>query len=145
MLYCIPTDGNRGKEDVVSEHFGSASFFTLYNSETDAIEVLENRNTHHAHGTCHPMTQLSKYHISSIVCSGIGRRAIEALQAENIKVFLAPDNRVSAIIEAVKGAGLQEVDPLTACRGHGQHQSQGSSQGMRVRNRNGFGGGGRNR
>jgi predicted Fe-Mo cluster-binding NifX family protein len=44
MLACIPTNGSAGLEDTVFDHFGSAPFFTLFDSETGEVTVLENRN-----------------------------------------------------------------------------------------------------
>lgn len=121
MLICIPTPGNTGRDDTVHDHFGSAPFFTLYDSETDNIEVLDNSNAHHAHGTCHPINQLGKYHINGIVCGGMGRRAIEALTVEGIKIYQAKSKMVAEVIEQVKANDLIEMGPAKACRGHGQH------------------------
>lgn len=42
MLACIPTEGSTGLDDVVCDHFGSAPCFTLYDSETEEVTVLEN-------------------------------------------------------------------------------------------------------
>jgi len=125
MLACIPTKGNAGLEDTVHDHFGSAPYFTLYDSESDKITVLENRNAHHSHGTCHPMNQLTKYHINCVVCSGMGRRAIEALNSEGIKIYQASLEKVSEVVERLKSGELAEMDPATACQGHGQMMASG--------------------
>ncbi len=123
MLVCIPTKGDAGLEDKVFEHFGSAPFFTLYNSENGELKIVENRNAHHDHGTCHPMNQLMKYRINSVVCSGMGRRAIEALNSEGIKIYMADSKKVSDTVEQIKSGKLNEIDPAKACRGHGQKKA----------------------
>ena len=128
MLICIPTKGNAGLEETVSDHFGSAPCFTLINSETDEISVIENQNAHHSHGTCHPMNQLSKYKIDCVVCSGMGRRAIEALNFENIKVYQSTSSHVSEIILELKSDKLTEMDPLKSCHGQGQHVHSNESE-----------------
>lgn len=120
MLACIPTNGSAGLEDTVSDHFGSASSFTLFDSETGEVTVLENRNAHHSHGTCHPMIQLARYKIDCIVCSGMGRRAIEALTSEGIKIYQSESDKVSEAVEKIREGNLTEIDPAKACRGHGQ-------------------------
>lgn len=120
MVLCIPTNGNTGLEDTVSDHFGSAPFFTLINSEDGAVTILENRNAHHDHGTCHPMNQLARHHIDCVVCAGMGRRAVEALNSEGIKTYLAGGKTVGEILEKIKADELTEIDPRQACRGHGQ-------------------------
>jgi predicted Fe-Mo cluster-binding NifX family protein len=121
MLLCVPTRGPGGKDDVVHDHFGSAPCFTLYNSETEELTVLDNRNAHHDHGTCHPMNQLQHHKIDAIVCRGMGRRAVEALSAEGVKVYMAQSESVGEAIEACLAGRLSEIDPAKACRGHGQH------------------------
>jgi len=129
MLACIPTRGNAGSEDTVFDHFGSAPYFTLYDSETGEMTVLENRNAHHSHGTCHPMAQLTRYRINCVICSGMGRRAIEALNSEGIKIYHSPSSKVEEVIEKLKTEALVEMDPLTACRGHGQGHGMGLGHG----------------
>ncbi len=120
MLACLPTKGETGLEDTISEHFGSAPFFTLYDTETEQLAILENRNAHHDHGTCHPMNQLKKCQIDCVVCGGMGRRAIEALSCEGIKVYMADSASVAEAVEKIKAGSLPEIDPAEACRGHGQ-------------------------
>ena len=120
MLACIPTKGNAGRDDTVFSHFGSAPFFTLYDSANDEVRVVENRNAHHEHGTCHPMAHLSRYKIDCVVCGGMGMRAILGLNAEGVKVYQAHSGTVGEAIAMIKEGNLPEMDPRTACRGHGQ-------------------------
>ncbi|MFH1688326.1 MAG: NifB/NifX family molybdenum-iron cluster-binding protein [bacterium] len=120
MLVCIPSQGKAGLDDQVSEHFGSSPYFSLYDTTTDELTVLENRNAHHSHGTCHPMNQLAGQHIDAVACSGMGRRAIEALSVEGIKVYQSRPGTVAEVVEAMKQQDLPLMDPAKACRGHGQ-------------------------
>jgi len=125
MLACIPTRGNAGIADRVNEHFGSAPYFTLYDSSTEEIKIVENRNAHHSHGTCHPMNQLTRYHIDCVVCTGMGRRAIEALTSEGVRVYQARSDKVGDVIAKVKTGDLVLIDPARACRGQGQRAACG--------------------
>jgi predicted Fe-Mo cluster-binding NifX family protein len=123
MLACIPTNGEAGLDDTVSEHFGSAPYFTLYNAAIDEIQVIDNRNAQHSHGTCHPLNQLRRYHIDAIICRGMGRRAILALNGEGIRTYEAGSARVADVVEQIRSNSLVEMDPARACRGHGQRQA----------------------
>ncbi|MBD3168512.1 MAG: hypothetical protein GF307_03445 [candidate division Zixibacteria bacterium] len=120
MLACIPTKGNAGTEGTVSEHFGSAPFFTLYDTETGEIKIEPNHNAEHSHGTCHPLRQLGKFKIDCIVCRHMGRRAIEALSYEGIRVCRAESESVHDTIEQIKAGNLADIDPEKACRGYGK-------------------------
>jgi len=122
MLICIPTNGDSGFNDTLNDHFGSAPYFTLYDGNSNTIKTVKNRNSSHSHGTCHPMIQLKKYHIDSIVCSGIGKRAIEMLNNEGIKVYQSDKKIVADAVEQIKNNELSEIDASKACKGHGQRQ-----------------------
>jgi len=122
MLICLPTNGNACLQDSLSDHFGSANYFTIYDTDTDQLTVIENDNAYHSHGTCHPIDQLSEHQIAAIVCSGIGRRAIEAFMSAGIKVYQSNARSVAEVVELIKNDRLREIDPNQACQGHG-HQA----------------------
>ena len=55
MRICIPAETNLGRKAMVYAHFGIAPYFTIYDTEKDAFEIVENSNQHHDHGTCYPL------------------------------------------------------------------------------------------
>lgn len=122
MLVCVPTSNDAGLKGVIHEHFGSAPFFTLIDTDNQNIEIIQNRNSHHSHGTCHPMTQLSRYKIDAVVCSGMGRRAVEALNSEGIRTLIANGRTVKDAIDRINDGSAVDIDAARACHGHGQHQ-----------------------
>jgi predicted Fe-Mo cluster-binding NifX family protein len=73
------------------------------------------------------MNQLAHYKIDCVVCTGMGRRAIEALNAEGIQTFHSATARVSDIAEKLRTNSLTAMDPMSACRGHGQTGGCGHS------------------
>ncbi len=150
MLMCIPTRGDAGLDDMVNDHFGSAPFFTMCDSETDAVTVLPNSNAKHRHGHCQPLAQLTGHDLDCVVCTGMGRRAVEMLGRKGIKVYLADIRDVREVITRLKSGTLTELDPAQACQGHGhgQRKGQGSSSGCGGHGNGphgGFGAGGRGR
>ena len=129
MLICLPTQADAGAADTICDHFGSAPFFTLYDSESDQFTILKNKNSHHSHGTCHPLSQLMDHKIDGVVCKGMGRRAIGFLQQANIKVYYAGSPQVADAVAKIKVNGLTEIDPAQACAGHGHGNGNGCGQG----------------
>lgn len=121
MLVCIPTADEKGMDALIHDHFGSADFFTLVETDTKEFQVLENRNAHHAHGTCHPMNQLAKHQIDAVICTGMGRRAVEALNSEGIKTMSVTAKIVKDALVELEDGSAEEIDPARSCRGHGQH------------------------
>ena len=84
MKICIPTETNEGKAAKVYGHFGSAPYFTIYDADTNSVEVIDNLNQHHSHGLCHPMNALKGKGIDIVVCGGMGARAVQKLNEEGI-------------------------------------------------------------
>ncbi len=129
MLACIPTNTGAGADDSLCDHFGSAAFFTLYDSEQDRITVVPNGNEHHSHGTCHPIATLSAHPINAVICRGMGRRAVEMMNAQGITIYRTRVERVQEVIEQIKAGTLKELDPKQACAGHAGRQTYGPQAG----------------
>ena len=118
MKLCIPTMENNGLDSKVYSHFGSASAFIIYDTESDTLEELDNSDKQHIHGQCHPMNSLNGRNIDAIIVGGIGARAIEKLQANNIKVFRSEPGTVESNIELFKKGLLKELTLEDACMHH---------------------------
>ncbi len=121
MKICIPTVGQRGLEEKVSEHFGGAPYFTIADTATDQTENILNQNQHHSHGQCHPLGQLAGRGIEAVVCTGMGRRAIEILNEEGIKVFIGTGDTVKTVVDQFKKGILKELAADQGCTGHDCH------------------------
>jgi predicted DNA-binding protein (UPF0251 family)/predicted Fe-Mo cluster-binding NifX family protein len=121
MRLCIPTTTNDGKTAAVHGHFGSAPFFTIYDTATGDAEVVENANQHHSHGTCHPMSALAGRKIDAVVCAGMGARAVGKLNEGGIKVYTAASGTVADVAGQFLKGGLEEITAENACAQHHCH------------------------
>ena len=121
MKICIPTETDEGKKAKVYGHFGSAPYFTIYDTEKDAFEVIDNSNQHHAHGTCHPMGMLDGKDIDSVICGGMGARAVQKLNEAGIKTYRAEAGSVEEIVKKMQNGKLEEITIQNACAQHGCH------------------------
>ena len=99
MKICLPTTGKNGLKETVYNHFGSAQFFTIYDTVTKEIQIVENDNEHHEHGSCQPLGVISKYNVDAIMTNGMGRRAVQILNEGGVKVYILGGSTVE---EAVK-------------------------------------------
>ncbi len=133
MRTCIPTNHGTGLDDEVCEHFGSAPYFTICDTTSEDVTVVKNENAHHAHGTCHPLSQLTDREFDAIVCGGMGRRALAMLQGQGLKVYRAAHPTVRGTLAAVQDGSLTELDAAHACGGHGQSHGRGEGMGRRHR------------
>jgi len=121
MKICIPTGDNKGLQGVVYGHFGSAPYFTIYDTENGSVNVIDNNNAHHSHGMCHPLNALGQSVIDAVVCRSMGMRAVAQLNNGGIKAFLAEGEKVSDIAASYKKGELKEITAENACRMHGCH------------------------
>ena len=115
MRLCIPTIDDGGLRAVPSDHFGSAPFFTLVDTETERVEVVANTDAHHLHGHCEPLRSLEREKIDLVVCQGLGKRAMTLLSEAGIPFFITWKPDVAAILVAHRegrlgGEAFQEAD-----------------------------------
>ena len=85
MKICIPTETDQGLEAAVMAHFGSAPFFTIYDTNTEGIEHVGNQNLHHMHGGCQPLLALNGKAVDVVICGGMGARAVQKLGEGGVK------------------------------------------------------------
>lgn len=100
MRLCIPTMDDGGLKAVPSDHFGSAPFFTLVDTDTERVELVRNADHHHEHGRCDPIRSLETEGIDLVVCQGMGRRAMTLLSEAGIPFFITWKPDVAAILVA---------------------------------------------
>jgi len=117
---CVPTAGGGGLNALVGEHFGRVPTYTIYDSETGAVEVVDN-TSEHAGGTGLPADLLSNLGIDVLLCSGLGRRAIGILSENGIEVCVGLSGTAREAIEAWKGGQLSGASEGDACQRHAFH------------------------
>lgn len=122
MHICIPVIKDEGLESRVCEHFGSAPAFMVVDTDTGACRSIANQNSHHGHGMCQPLAALGTQGIDGFVVGGMGRRALERLQASAIQVFQAEHATVGETLAAFKAGTLRPVSLDAACAGRHGHE-----------------------
>ena len=121
MKICIPTETNKGKEAVVYGHFGSAPFFTIYDTANGVVEIITNANAHHEHGMCQPMAALNGKGVNAVVTGGAGAGAIQKLNQGGIKVYRAISGTVADVTAQFANGRLKEMSVQNACAHHDCH------------------------
>ena len=121
MKICIPTGTKEGKQAEVYGHFGSAPYFTIYDTEKGSVEIIDNANEHHAHGMCQPMNALIGKKIDAVVCGGMGGRAVQKLNESGVKAYRAVPGKVADIAAQFVNGKLEEITLANACGRHGCH------------------------
>jgi len=114
---CVPTATHGGLDDLVGEHFGRVPTYTIYDSETGMVEIIDN-TSEHAGGSGLPGEILSGLGIDVLLCSGLGRRAIGILTGNGIEVSVDMSGTAGEAIEAWKKGNLSEASEKDACQEH---------------------------
>ena len=118
MRVCIPTESDDGLSAMVYGHFGSAPFFTIVDTDSNSVEVVDNGKDEHEHGHCQPLQPLLGKEVDCLVVAGIGRRALQILQGNGLQVLQARPGTVGDICAAAAAGELPELGFDDACGGH---------------------------
>ena len=117
---CVPTAGRGGLEDSVGEHFGRVPTYTIVDSETQAVEVVEN-TSEHAGGSGLPADILARLGIDVLLCKGAGRRALDIFASKDIKVCVGVDGTAGQAVKIWQAGTLSTASGDDACQQHAFH------------------------
>ncbi len=110
MRVCVPSAGGGGLEDLVGEHFGRSPTYTIYDTETGEVEVISNESEHMG-GSGLPAELLAQAGVDVVICSGIGRRAVDLLSRYGIEVVTGASGTVGEAIRAWREGRLGGIAP----------------------------------
>jgi len=117
MRIALPTNGDRGMEEEVCAHFGRAVTYTIYDTETKKVEVIQNTSSHMG-GMGVPPDLLHENKVDALICGGIGRKAIELFASKGIKVYCGAIDTVKDTLELFEVGAIKEASSEFACSGH---------------------------
>jgi predicted Fe-Mo cluster-binding NifX family protein len=119
MRICVPTATDDGMESAVYPHFGSAPFFSIVDTDTDAVEVVRNGHQHHEHGQCNPVGSLMGVQLDAVVVRGMGRNALARLSQAGIPVYVADGDTLRDVADEARAELLLPLDVDATCEGRG--------------------------
>ncbi|MGQ9588143.1 MAG: NifB/NifX family molybdenum-iron cluster-binding protein [Thermoplasmata archaeon] len=117
MKVCVPTSGRGGIDDRVSEHFGRSPTFTVVDTKSEKVDVVDNTSEHMG-GMGKPPEQIAQAGAQVLVCSGLGPRAISMFESYGIEVYVGAQGSVRQAIEMWRSGRLQRATDENACREH---------------------------
>ena len=117
MKLCIPTLGNGGLDDFVSEHFGRAPTFTIVDIAKNEVKTVQNSGEHFGGMSVAPEL-IAEASVEVVLCGGLGPRAISAFEQLGIEVHVGASGTVSEAISAFQAGRLTEASDANACKMH---------------------------
>ena len=120
MRICVPTMGEKGLDETVGEHFGRVPFYTVFDTETEEIEVFSNTSEHMG-GTGLPPDIIAEHNVDTMLCGGLGGRAISLFEQKGIMVYVGAHGTVRDSLKLLKDGKLQIATDENACKDHAHH------------------------
>jgi predicted Fe-Mo cluster-binding NifX family protein len=106
-----------GLDDNLSDHFGMAPTFTIFDTETKQVEIHANTSDH-AGGTGKPPEQIKKLNADVVVCRGLGPNAVRMLDGYGIAVFSGASGSAKDAVDMYLSKKLSKATEETACKNH---------------------------
>jgi predicted Fe-Mo cluster-binding NifX family protein len=109
----FPLLNNNGEDSEISQHFGHAPFFGVYEVETKKLKIIEN-NLDHSDPTKSPIDQIEDaVNPTTIFAKGIGARAIDIIQEKGLILKTGDYDTVGEVIK-----NLDNLNDQTQSCGH---------------------------
>ena len=96
MKIVIPTNGRKGIEDTVAEHFGRCQTYTFLDEKGKVVEIIDNTSEHMG-GTGLPPELMKKHGANILLCGDLGPRAINLCKELGIDVYVCQTKTVKDI------------------------------------------------
>ncbi|AKH96997.1 NifB/NifX family molybdenum-iron cluster-binding protein [Halanaeroarchaeum sulfurireducens] len=109
MRVCVPTTDDAGLDAELSEHFGRAPFYTIADTETDAVETVENESDHRG-GTKLPPTFVADLDVDAVIVTDIGRRSATRFAQRDIEMYQASSGTVADLRDRFADGALHQLD-----------------------------------
>ncbi len=117
MKVGVPSMGESGLDEEVSQHFGRAPTYTIIDTEEEEVDVVPN-TSEHAGGSGKPPEIMEENNVEVMLCSNLGPRAIKMFENLGIEVFVGADGEVREALQAWKEGNLTEATDKDACEQH---------------------------
>jgi len=118
MKICFPVQSDEGVESAVYGHFGSAPVFVVFDTDTNTVASIINRDQHHAQGACNPMKALDDQKVDAIIVGGIGAGALTRLNQMGITVHRSQGATIRDNITMFQAKTLPVLTVQGCCGGH---------------------------
>jgi len=106
----FPLLANKGENSEISEHFGHAPFFGIYDVEKKELKVIQN-NLDHTNPNKSPIDQIVETINPTIIyATGIGGRALDLIKQKGIKLKTSNYATIKEVIENLDTLSDQTSD-----------------------------------
>lgn len=117
MKIVIPTDGQKGLDEKVAQHFGRCQTYTFLNEKGEVIEVIKNTSEHMG-GQGLPPELMKRHGADILLCRDLGPRALTMCGELCIEVYNSQAETVGGIFKMWQNNQLKKASAENACEHH---------------------------
>lgn len=117
MLVSVPISDDKGLDSALSDHFGKAPSYLIFDTATGESGVVPNQSDHMG-GTGSPPEHMAKQGVSVVVCKGLGPKALTMLRSMDIKVFVGATGAAKDALAQWRAGSLIAATDENACKDH---------------------------
>lgn len=116
-LIVIPTNGKKGLEDEVAQHFGRCNTYTFLDLNGNLIKIINNTSEHMG-GKGLPPELMKKNGATILLCKSLGPRALDLCKNLGIDVFVYETKTVKEIFDAWSNNKIKKANKNDVCESH---------------------------
>ena len=116
MKIAVPSEGRKGLEEKVAEHFGKCNTFIFLNEKGEVVEIIENVGRHKG-GFELPPEIIKKHNANIVLCKNIGLKAFNLCKKLGIEVFVGNGETVKEMFELWKENKVKRAKVEDLCKG----------------------------
>ncbi|MFA5777465.1 MAG: NifB/NifX family molybdenum-iron cluster-binding protein [Parcubacteria group bacterium] len=117
MKIVIPTDGKKGLDDKIAEHFGRCNTYTFLNEKGEVLEIIDNTSEHMG-GQGLPPELMKAHGANVLLCRGLGPKALNLCGEFNIEIYVHQAEIVKEIFKLWKNDKLKKASSEDVCEEH---------------------------
>lgn len=120
MKITFPTNDDKGLESQLADHFGRAPTFTIIDSETEELKIIDNSGEHFGGRQSAPVL-IVNHGTNVLICKALGRKAIARFEELKIDIYVTEKLTVKDALEAYRNQELQKASESEACADSKHH------------------------
>jgi predicted Fe-Mo cluster-binding NifX family protein len=117
MKIVIPTDGQKGLDETVAQHFGRSLTYTFLNEKGEVVEIIKNTSEHMG-GQGLPPELMKQHGADILLCHDLGPRAISLCEELGIGVYTCQAETVKEAFTMWQSNKLKKAGADDACEHH---------------------------
>jgi len=117
MKIVVPTEGKKGLNDRVADHFGRSSTYTFLDEKGGIVSIADNTSEHMG-GSGLPPEMMKARGADVLLCRELGPKALNLCRRLGIEVYVCRAETVGEIFEMWENRKAKKAGDKDICKKH---------------------------